>query len=99
MNMQAVLKQAQQMQKQMLAEKDQIDKTEFTVESSNIEVKMMGNHEIKSIRIKNMDTIENDDFEMLEDMLVVAVNEAIKKVDKATEDKMGKYTKGMPGLF
>lgn len=46
-----------------------------------------------------MDTIEADDFEMLEDMLVVAVNEAIKKVDKATEDKMGKYTKGMPGLF
>lgn len=99
MNMQAVLKQAQQMQKQMLAEKDQIDKTEFTVESSNVEVKMMGNHEVKSIKIKNMDTIEADDFEMLEDMLVVAVNEAIKKVDKATEDKMGKYTKGMPGLF
>ena len=36
---------------------------------------------------------------MLEDMILVAVNEASKKVDEETEQKMGKYTKGMPGLF
>lgn len=36
---------------------------------------------------------------MLEDMILVTVNNLFKKIDKETEDKMGKYTKGMPGLF
>ena len=41
----------------------------------------------------------NDDLTMLEDMIVLALNDAFSKIDKVTEEKMGKYTKGMPGLF
>ena len=40
-----------------------------------------------------------NDIELLQDMLVVAVNDAMKNVDAETEKQMGKYTKGMPGLF
>ena len=44
-------------------------------------------------------TVENEDIEMLEDMVMVAVNDAMKQVDQEIENKMGKYTQGMPGLF
>ena len=43
--------------------------------------------------------VENDEIEMLQDILVVAINDAMKKIDKETEEKLGKYTQGMPGLF
>ena len=42
---------------------------------------------------------DEDDIEMLEDMVMIAVNDAMKQVDREIEDKMGKYTQGMPGLF
>ena len=48
---------------------------------------------------KYVQKIEADEIEMLEDMIVVALNEAMKKVDKDTEEKMGKFAQGMPGLF
>ena len=44
-------------------------------------------------------TIDKEDMEMLEDMIVIAINNAMMEIDKATENKMGKYTKGMPGIF
>lgn len=43
--------------------------------------------------------LSSDDIEMLQDMIVVAINDAMNKIDKETENKMGKYTQGMPGLF
>ena len=43
--------------------------------------------------------MDKDDIEMLQDILQVAINDALKKVDADTEARMGKYTKGMPGLF
>ena len=45
------------------------------------------------------ESLDKDEIEMLEDMILVAVNDASKKVDKETETKMGKYTQGMSGLF
>ena len=45
------------------------------------------------------DGLDKDEVEMLQDMIVVALNDAFKQVDKTTEDKLGPYTKGMPGLF
>ena len=59
---------------------------------------MKGNKKIESIKI-NLDSIESDDIEVLEDLVLVAINETMEKIDKETEEKMGKYTKGMPGLF
>ena len=92
MNIQAMMKQAQKLQKEMMSSKEEIDKTVFTASQSFVTVEVMGNKEIKSIKI-------DTDIEMLEDMLLVAINDAIKKIDKETEKKLGKYTQGMPGLF
>ena len=64
------------------------------IESISVNVK--GTKEIVDIKI-NEENI--DDIEMLQDMLVVAINNAMKEIDKETEAKMGKYTQGMPGLF
>ena len=98
MNIQAMMKQAQKLQKEMMSSKEEIDKTVFTASKSFVTVEVMGNKEIKSIKI-DTDSLEKDDIEMLEDMLLVAINDAIKQIDKETEKKLGKYTQGMPGLF
>ncbi len=99
MNMQAMLKQAQQMQKQMLAEQETINNTTFTGENGLVKVTMKGSKRIEKVEIKKESDFSSDDLEMLEDMIMVAVNDALGKIDKITEKKMGKYTKGMPGLF
>ena len=98
MNIQAMMKQAQKMQKDMLAAKEEIDKMIFEGKSSFVTVEVNGQKEMINIKIDS-DTIEKDDLEMLQDMIIVAVNEAMKKVDAETENKMGKFTQGMPGLF
>ena len=98
MNMQAMLKQAQAMQKEMLKTKEEIDKTEFVGESSLVKVTLMGTKKVKSITINDKENLEKDDLEMLEDMLVVAFNDATNKIDAETEKKMGKFT-NIPGLF
>ena len=98
MNIQAMMKQAQKLQKDMMKEKNEIDEMEFTGTSSFVTITMKGTKEITKVKI-DTESIEKDEIEMLEDMILVAVNEANKKVDKTTENKMGKYTQGMPGLF
>lgn len=98
MNIQAMMKQAQKMQKDMLATKEEIDKMTFEGSSSFVTVKVNGKKELIDVKIEN-DSLEKEDIEMLQDIIIVAVNEAMKKVDEETERKMGKYTQGMPGLF
>ena len=98
MNIQAMMKQAQKLQKDMLEEKNRIDSQEFEGKASFVTVKLKGNKEVISVKIDS-ESIEKDEIEMLEDMIVVAMNDAIKQIDKETESKMGKYTQGMPGLF
>ena len=98
MNMQAMLKQAQKLQKDMLATQEEINSKEFTGKSSIVTVKMNGKKELLDVKI-DMEAIEADDVELLQDMITVAFNDAMKQIDKETESKMGKYTKGMPGLF
>ena len=98
MNIQAMMKQAQKLQKDMMKEKNTFDDMEFTGKSSFVTVTMKGTKEVTKVKI-DAKKIENDEIDMLEDMILVAVNEASKKVDQTTEEKMGKYTQGMPGLF
>ena len=98
MNIQAMMKQAQKLQKEMMETKKIIDETVFTGESSFVKVNVYGNKKIKEIMIEEKD-LSSDDIEMLQDMIVVAINDAMNKIDKETENKMGKYTQGMPGLF
>lgn len=98
MNMQAMLKQAQALQKDMMKVKDEIDNTEFVGESSLVKVTLKGNKEAVKVEINSDNTLEKDDIEVLEDMLVVAINDANKKIDAMTEKKMGKFG-NIPGLF
>lgn len=98
MNIQAMMKQAQKLQSDMMKEKERIDSTEFEGKSSLVSVVMNGKKELLKVNI-SVEAIDADEKEMLEDMVLIAVNDAIKKIDKETEEKMGKYTKGMPGLF
>ena len=98
MNIQAMMKQAQKLQKDMMNAKKEIDETEFECTKSFLTVRAMGNKKIKSIKI-DMENISKDEMEMVEDLILVTVNELMDKIDKETEKKMGKYTQGMPGLF
>lgn len=98
MNIQAMMKQAQKLQKDMMSEKEKIDKTEYTGTSSFVTIIMMGDKTIKEIKINN-ESFDKDEIEMLQDMLVVAINQAMKQIDEDTNKKLGKYTQGMPGLF
>ena len=98
MNMQAMLKQAQALQKDMLKAKEEIDNTEFVGESSLVKVTVKGTKEVIKVEIDAKDGLEKDDIEMLEDMIVVAINDANKKIDDVTEKKMSKFG-NIPGLF
>ena len=96
MNMQAMLKQAQQMQKQMLNEQEKINNMDFIGENGLVKVTIKGSKRIEKVEIKKEDDFSSDDLEMLEDMIMVAVNDALSQIDKETEAKLGKYTKGLP---
>lgn len=100
MNMQALMKQAQSMQKDITNIKNEIDNSVFKGESSLVNVEVKGNKEIVSVSIaSDAKELIVDDISMLEDMIVLAINDAFSKVDKTTEEKMGKYSNMMPGLM
>ena len=96
MNMQALMKQAQTLQKDMMKTKEEIDNMTFTGTSSFVSVTVKGNKTVLKVTIDN-DDISSDDKEMIEDMLVVALNDAFNQIDKVTEQKMGKFSSMMPG--
>ncbi len=101
-NMNQMLKQAQKMQEDMTNLQADLEQREYSATSGGgmIEVTVDGKHLIKSIKI-NPDVIDPDDNEMLEDLITVAVNEAITNAMKTAEEEMGAITGGlnMPGLF
>ena len=100
-NMQAMLKQAQKMQEQIEQKKAELEQKEYVVSSGGgmVEVTMTGNHEVKAIGI-NPEVVDPEDVEMLEDMLVAALNEANRQIDEEAEREMDAATGGMniPGL-
>lgn len=101
-NMQQMLKQAQKMQQDMAALQEDIEQREFTAVSGGgaVSVTVDGKHTVKEIKIKP-EIVDPDDVEMLEDLITVAVNEAIANAVKTSEDEMGAITGGLnlPGLF
>ena len=98
MNIKKMLKQAQEMQKKLQQEVE-----EMTVESSAgggmVNVTMRGNKELLSVEI-DPEAVDPEDVEMLQDLIMAAVNEASRKVDEAVQEQMGNMTGGMglPGL-
>jgi len=99
MNMNNLMAQAQKMQRDIQKKQDEINSTEFIGESEWIEVILYGNKTIKNIKIKNKITMDEEDLECLEDMISIAFNDALKKIDKEFENKMGSYSKLAGGLF
>lgn len=101
-NMNNLMKQAQAMQKKMEEMQKQIEASEFEASAGGgaVSVKINGKKEVLGINIKP-EVVDADDVEMLEDLVLSAVNEALRKADEETANKMGKVTGGMniPGLF
>ena len=101
-NMNQMLKQAQKMQEDMTALQAELEQREYSASSGGgiVEVTVDGKHLVKSIKI-NPDIIDPEDNEMLEDLITVAINEAISNAIKTAEEEMGAITGGlnMPGLF
>lgn len=98
MNIQNIMKQAQQMQKDLQKTQKELEETMYEGVSSLVYVKINGNKELKELEIKDKESLGKDDLEILEDMIVVAINDAIKKADLDKEKKLSKY-QGLAGLM
>ena len=101
-NMQSMLKQAQKMQEDMAAMQAELEEREYEVCAGGgvVNVKINGKKEIISVNI-SPEVVDPDDIETLEDLIVAAMNEAIKKVETVSQDEMSKITGSMslPGMF
>lgn len=98
MNLQNLMKQAQNMQKNLMKAKDEIDKKIFTGKSELVEIKMNGKKEMVSIDFKET-SLEEDDIEILQDMIILAHNDAVKQIDKEINDKLGNQTGGLSSFM
>ena len=101
-NMNVMIRQAQKMQEDMAALQEDLDAREYDISAGGgvVAVKINGKKEILSIDIQP-EIVDPDDIETLSDILVAAVNEAIKRVEDTNSEEMSKITgnMGMPGLF
>ena len=101
-NMNNLMKQAQRMQRQMEENKKALEEKEFTASAGGgaVEVTVNGSHEVLAIKMKP-EIVDPEDIEMLEDLLISALNESIKKANDAMEQGMEKAKGGLsiPGLF
>lgn len=95
-----LMKQAQKMQRQMEESQKELETKEFSATSGGgaVEVTVSGKKELVSIKI-DPDVVDPDDVEMLEDLVVAAVNEGLRKVDEVSAQAMSKFTGGMGGGF
>lgn len=101
-NMQSQLAQVQAMQARMQAAQEEIEAKEVEASAGGgaVSVKVNGKKELVSVNIRP-EAADPDDIEMLQDLIVVAVNEAMRQIDEISENEMGKVTGGIniPGLF
>lgn len=97
MNMQALMQQAQKMQRDITSKKEEINKMEFEGTSELVSVTVNGKKELVKVVIN--DEISSDDKEVLEDMILIATNKAMEKVDKEIEAKLGKYSSALNGMI
>ena len=101
-NMNQMMKQAQKMQEQMLKMQEEMEEKTFeaTAGGGAVRVVVSGKRELLEIELKP-EVVDPDDIEMLQDLMVAAVNEALRKVDADSSAQMGQLTGGLniPGLF
>lgn len=100
-NMQGMMKKMQKMQKEMEKAQAELNETEFTgsANSDLVTVTLTGDKKCKNVSIKE-EIVDPEDVEIMEDLVLLAVNDALEQIDTATEKVMGKYSKGMglPGM-
>lgn len=103
-NMANLMKQAQRMQRQMEESQKELEAKEFTAAAGGgaVEVTVTGKKEVTKVKL-SQEVVDPDDIEMLEDLIVAAVNEAFRKVEEESGAAMSKLTGGMgggiPGMF
>ena len=99
-NMQQLARQAQKLQQQMTKMQEELEAREFEAAAGMVTVKVNGRKELLSVEIKP-EAVDPDDVEMLQDLVLAAVNEALREATETTEREMSKLTGGMsmPGLF
>lgn len=98
MNMQNLMRQAQQMQRDIQKIQNELENTEYVGNSALVNVTINGKKELLQVNIKNKQEISMDDIELLEDMILLAVNDAMKIADADKEKKLSKY-QGLAGMF
>lgn len=94
-----MMKQAQKMQRQMQENQENLEKAEFTAAAGGgaVSVTVSGKREITKIKLSE-EAVDPDDIETLEDLIMAAVNEALRQVDEAQNDSLGKMMGGLGGL-
>ena len=101
-NMNNMMKQAQKMQQEMLKAQQELEEKEVeaTAGGGAVTVKVSGKKQITEINLAP-EVVDPDDIEMLQDLIMVAVNDALNKIDEEAANRMGKITGGIniPGLF
>ncbi len=99
-NMQQLMRQAQKLQEQMSNTQEELVAREYTAQAGGgmVSVVVSGKRELKSIEIKP-ECVDPDDVEMLQDMILAAVNEALRTGESTREAEMSKLNPGMGGLF
>src|SRR3954449_10512738 len=95
-NMQNMMKQMQKMQKKMAEAQEELGekKIEGTAGGGMVTVIVTGHKEVVDVQIKP-EAVDPDDVEMLQDLVLAAVNDALKKAEELTNNTMGQFTKGM----
>ena len=98
-NMNNLMKQAQRMQRQMEENQKALEEKEFTATAGGgvVEVTVSGKREVTKVQLKD-EVVDPDDIEMLEDLIMAAVNEALRKVEEETTAAMSRLTGGLGGL-
>ena len=99
-NMQQLMRQAQKMQQQMMAMQEDLDAREYegTAGGGAVSCKVSGKRQLTMLTIQP-DAVDPDDVEMLQDMILAAVNDALKKGEETREREMNKLGGGMGGMF
>jgi len=98
MNMQSLMMQAKKMQKDIEKSQKELENKEYTGKSQLVSATINGANKLLSVKI-DMDEFSIDDKEMLEDMIILAVNDAINQMEKDKEEKFGKYGQMFNGLM
>ena len=99
MNMQALMQQAQKMQRDMTKKKEELNKKTFVGTSELVDVTFTGDKRLVSVEFKQEGSLDEEDKEILQDMMIIAVNDAMKQIDKETEKMLGAYGSQLNGLF